>query len=116
VNLTARVALVCTFIILAPGALGQDAPSSDREEPKPESHYTVETAEVREVLHAEDNEFKSISYVVLWNGFRVVVEDNLSESAYRTGDTIKFMAHRVHLRNTPVNTLHFVLLVEPHRK
>ena len=115
-NLTARIALACAFTVLAACTLGQDAPSSDAQESKAESHYTVETAEVQEVFRAEDNEFKNISYVVIWNGFRVVVEDNLSESAYRTGDTIKFMAYRVHLHNTPVNTLHFALLVEPHRK
>jgi hypothetical protein len=109
-NLVGRIVFLSSLCCLVSCAHTQGAsgPKSD----KSDSSYTLETAKVVEVLQAFDGKYKNVSYVVVWNGSRVSVEDPLSRSAYHEGETIKFMAQRIHFRRgeREVQTLSFTLV------
>lgn len=58
---------------------------------------TIESAPVVEVLRVDEEGFRFVAYVVLWNGRRVVIADPLAETEYQVGDAISFavIRHRV---------------------
>jgi hypothetical protein len=75
--------------------------------------FTVESVVVDEVLGAEENGFRSNTYVVTWNNSRVAVEDPLARSNYRVGDKIKIMVMRIQVNNNPkVRLLDFAVAQE----
>jgi hypothetical protein len=88
-------------------------PSSNADEAPSKKNYTIETAQIAEVLKTEDAGFKFISYVVSWKNHRVVVSDPIADTDYKVGDTIKFMAHRQDLAETNATDrkiLNFIIL------
>ena len=97
-NSVFRLTLLCALFCLGACAHMEGANGPKEREDITDSSYTLETARVEEVLQAFEGNYKNIAYVVAWNGSRVAVEDPSSSSTHREGDTINFMAQRVHIR------------------
>ena len=111
-NPIGRIVILSSLCCLVSCAHTQSASESKGGLGNSDSSYTLETAQVVEVLQAFDGKYKNVSYVVVWNGSRVAVEDPLARSAHHEGETIKFMAQRVHLRRGEgeVQSLSFTLV------
>jgi len=62
------------------------------------SHELHEGA-VLKVYSAKEGENRFIAYVVKWKDSEVVVSDPLAQSDFKVGDTIKFLAQKLHLEN-----------------
>lgn len=80
--------------------------------PDVQSDYETLQAPVIKVYSVKQGDFKFTAYVVNWKDAEVIVSDPLAGSDFKAGDTIQFMAQRVHLKKSgvDVSSLNFTLL------
>lgn len=78
------------------------------------SHEVLDGA-VLKVYSAKEGEHRFVAYVVKWKDAEVVVSDPLAQTDFKVGDTIKFLAQKLHLEkaNPEVFVLGFAVLNVP---
>ena len=104
-----KTAISCALVLFALAGHAQDSAPSQAD--KGVGSYTTETARVESVLRVEDDGYRSVTYVVVWKGKRIGVEDPLSTSDHHIGEVIEFMVSRWHPSVNPEpKVLRFTLL------
>lgn len=95
-------------------------PAEAAEAPAVESSHETAEAEVKRVFAAEEGDHRFVAYLVEWNGQEVIVDDPLSRSDYKAGDTIRFLVHRGRLRGPEagesIAPLSFILSPRPRQR
>jgi hypothetical protein len=93
-----RKASISAFIAMACFVSVADSQSPDKAAQTKSSIETPE-AKVLKVYSIKDGDYKFVAYVVNWKDSEVVVSDPLAHSDYKVGDTIKFLAQKLHIDN-----------------
>ena len=99
--------LISMFCVMS---LGQTDPPQLL--PGVKGSFETMDARVLKVYAAKDGEHRFVAYLVKWKDSEVVVSDPLARSDHKVGDTIKFLAQKIHIEKADpeVFALNFVLV------
>jgi len=113
-NVTAFLFVV--FLISTAQAQTNEVPSS-KLPPGTKASYEVVRAPVLRVYAAEDDGYKFVAYVVKWKDTEIIVSDALARTSHQPGETIAFIAHKIHLDNpktgSSISALNFQIVEPP---